>query len=76
MVENPDIITVNRGAYRGKILMGYGYPGKIASQLEEQGVVAYIAIGRPQREASSLSIRQKITRKGMSLRFPSVTKKP
>ncbi|MCD6181009.1 MAG: M20/M25/M40 family metallo-hydrolase [Candidatus Cloacimonetes bacterium] len=70
MVENPDIITVNRGAYRGKILMGYGYPGKIASQLEEQGVVAYIAIGRPQREASSLSIRQKNYQEGY---VPSVS---
>ncbi|MBN1948997.1 MAG: M20/M25/M40 family metallo-hydrolase [Candidatus Cloacimonetes bacterium] len=69
-LDNPEILELNRGAYQGKIVMSCGFSRRLAPILKEAGVAAYINIGGPGREISSLSHRQKSFREGY---VPSVT---
>ena len=57
-LDNIDMIRLNRGAYKGKIVMSYGFCRGIATLLKEYEVVGYINVGGPYRKATSLSHRQ------------------
>jgi aminopeptidase YwaD len=58
-LENPEIMRHNKGRYRDKIVLSFGYTRKIQEIINEQQLAAYIAISTPFREASSSSHRQK-----------------
>lgn len=70
MLDNPELVGLNKGAFKGKIVMALGYSRKLAGKLVDEEVAAYIAIGRPEREATSLSLRQKMYQDGY---VPSAT---
>lgn len=57
-LDHIDMVKHNRGKYRDKIVMSYGFSRGIAPLLRENGVKGYINIGRPLRKATSLSHRQ------------------
>ncbi|MDP8209963.1 MAG: M28 family metallopeptidase [Candidatus Stygibacter australis] len=57
-LDNIDMVRLNRGAYKGKILMSYGFSRGIATLLKEYEVAGYINVGGPYRKATSLSHRQ------------------
>ena len=58
-LDNQEIINCNKGAFKGKIVMSYGFSRKLALDLKAGEVAAYIGIGRPGREANMSSHRQK-----------------
>jgi len=58
-LNNQEVINCNKGAFRGKIVMSYGFSRKLALDLKAGEVAAYIGIGRPGRETNSSSHRQK-----------------
>lgn len=58
VLENIDILDFNKGAYKNKIVMCYGFSRGMAPKLKAAGVKAYIGMGRPHRAATSLSHRQ------------------
>ena len=57
-LDNIDMVRLNRGAYKGKIVMSYGFSRGIATLLKEYEVAGYINVGGPYRKATSLSHRQ------------------
>ncbi len=57
-LENPEIMRYNKGIYRDKIILSYGFGRRLYEVLQEQQPAAFIAIGSPFREASSSSHRQ------------------
>ncbi len=57
-LDNPNIVGIKKAEYRDKIVVGYGYSRKLANDLKESDVQAYIAIGTPEKPAVSLSHRQ------------------
>lgn len=57
-LDHIDMIRHNRGKYRDKIVMSYGFSRGIAPLLRESGVAGYIGAGSPGRKATSLSHRQ------------------
>lgn len=57
-LDNAGMVAQNRGGYRNKIVMAYGYTRNIASKLKENGIKGYINVGKPGRNATSLSHRQ------------------
>ncbi len=63
-LDNIEIVKHNRGAFRNKILMSYGFSRGIATILKENGVVGYIGIGRPHKKVNSSSHRQASYEKG------------
>ncbi len=63
-LENKEVININKNAYKDKIIISSGYSRKFALDLKKSGIKAYIAIGRPEREATSLSHRQKLHKEG------------
>ncbi len=69
-LDNSEVISCNKGAFKGKIVMSYGFSRKLALTLKEGEVAAYIGIGTPGRKASSSSHRQKSYKDGY---VPSVT---
>lgn len=69
-LDNPATIEANKGAYRGKVVISYGFSRRLAPILVEGGVVAYISVSRPGREVSSSSHRQKSYHEGY---VPSMT---
>ena len=58
VIENMDILDHNKGAYKDKIIMCYGFTRGMAPKLKAAGVAAYIGMGSPHRKATSLSHRQ------------------
>ncbi len=58
-LENPEILRYNKGRYRNKIVASFGFSRTIQEYIQEQGLAAFISIGKPEREASSSSHRQK-----------------
>ena len=69
-LDNFDVISYNKGAYKEKIVMSYGFSRKLVAMLKESKIKGYIAIGRPGREVTSLSHRQNTFAQGY---VPSVT---
>jgi len=63
-LDNVDAVEFNRGAYRGKIVMSYGFSRGIANILKANGVAGYIGIGRPGKQVNSSSHRQSSAEKG------------
>ncbi|MDP8268430.1 MAG: M28 family metallopeptidase [Candidatus Tenebribacter davisii] len=63
-LDNPDIIIYNKGAFKDKIIMSYGFSRKLTPKLIEGKVKAYIGIGKPNRKANSSSHRQKTYEEG------------
>ncbi|MBN2017014.1 MAG: M20/M25/M40 family metallo-hydrolase [Candidatus Cloacimonetes bacterium] len=59
-LENKDVIAYNKNAYKDKIVASMGYTRKLGPDLKKSGIKAYIVIGRPEREALSLSHRQSL----------------
>ncbi|MCF7911217.1 MAG: M20/M25/M40 family metallo-hydrolase [Candidatus Cloacimonetes bacterium] len=57
-LDNIDMIKLNRGGYKDKIVMSYGFSRGIATLLKEYEVAGYINVGGPFRKATSLSHRQ------------------
>lgn len=57
-LDSIDMVRLNRGAYKGKIVMSYGFSRGIATLLKEYEVAGYINVGGPYRKATSLSHRQ------------------
>ncbi|RLC49460.1 MAG: hypothetical protein DRH79_09030 [Candidatus Cloacimonadota bacterium] len=58
VLENIEILDYNKGAYKDKIVMCYGFTRGMAPKLKAAGVKAYIGMGSPHRAATSLSHRQ------------------
>ncbi|MGC9367372.1 MAG: M28 family peptidase [bacterium] len=58
-LENAKVIFHNRSAYRGKIIISKNYSRKYQQYLLAGEVKAFILIGKPFREAHSISVRQK-----------------
>ena len=58
-LENADVMRFNKGRYKDKIVVSFGYTRKLQDIIQEQQLAAYIAISNPFREASSSSHRQK-----------------
>lgn len=71
-LENPEIIIYNKKAFKGKIVLSYGYSRKITEAIKNNEIAAYLAIGSPHREAPSWSHRQKSFSEGY---VPSATVK-
>ncbi len=69
-VEDGEVVTKNKGAYRGKVVLTYTYTRPLSLMLKSAGIKALIAIGQPLREAPSWSYRQKTFSQGY---VPSVT---
>jgi len=63
-LENKDVIAYNKNAYKDKIILSMGYTRKLGPDLKKTGIKAYIVISRPEREAMSLSHRQKLHKEG------------
>ena len=63
-LDNQEVINCNKGAFKGKIVMSYGFSRKLALDLKAGEVAAYIGIGRPGREANMSSHRQKSSEDG------------
>jgi len=63
-LDNIEIVKLNRGAFRNKILMSYGFSRGIANILKENGVIGYIGIGKPFKKVNSSSHRQESYEKG------------
>ncbi|MFO7895777.1 MAG: M28 family metallopeptidase [Candidatus Cloacimonadales bacterium] len=57
-LDNAEAVEFNRGAYRGKIVMSYGFSRGLANILKDNGVAGYIGIGRPGKQVNSSSHRQ------------------
>ncbi|MCF7867665.1 MAG: Zn-dependent exopeptidase M28 [Candidatus Cloacimonetes bacterium] len=64
VLENLDILDYNKGAYKDKIVLCYGFSRGMAPKLKAAGVKAYIGMGRPHRAATSLSHRQTSHKEG------------
>ncbi|MDO9577224.1 MAG: M20/M25/M40 family metallo-hydrolase [Candidatus Cloacimonadales bacterium] len=64
VLENIDILAYNKGAYKNKIVMCYGFTRGMAPKLKAAGVKAYIGMGSPHRAATSLSHRQNTHKDG------------
>lgn len=59
-LENAEVLALNRGAYRGKVVLVFGSSaGKPHEMASEAGVAAYVAIASPNRPVSAASHRQK-----------------
>ncbi len=63
-LDNSDIVIYNKGAFKDKIIMSYGFSRKLALKLVESKVKAYIGIGSPNKKANSSSHRQKTYKDG------------
>lgn len=63
-LENPEVLKYNKGRYKGKIVLSYGFTRKIQEYIKEQELAAFIAIGPPLRPAPSSSHRQKTYKEG------------
>jgi Zn-dependent M28 family amino/carboxypeptidase len=63
-LENKDVIVYNKNAFKDKIVLSMGYTRKLGPDLKKSGIKAYIVISRPEREATSLSHRQKLHKEG------------
>ncbi len=63
-VDNPEIVANNKGAFKDKIVMSYGFSRRLGPTLFAGGVKAYIGIGRPNKKINSSSHRQKSFEKG------------
>ena len=63
-LDNPDVIIYNKAAFKGKIILSYGYSRNLMQALKENEVAAYIAVGNPERKAPSWSHRQKSFKDG------------
>ena len=64
VLENMDILDYNKGAYKDKIVMCYGFTRGMAPKLKAAGVKGYIGMGNPHRAATSLSHRQSSHKEG------------
>jgi Zn-dependent M28 family amino/carboxypeptidase len=71
-LNDPDILTRNRGFCRAKIIISSAFSRQLAPVLKEAGVKGFIRIGNPGRAVSSLSHRQNSFKEGY---VPSVTVK-
>jgi len=69
-LDNPDVIIYNKAAFKGKIILSFGYSRNLMLALKENEVAAYIAVGNPERKAPSWSHRQKSFKDGY---VPSAT---
>ncbi len=63
-LENLDSLSLNRGAYKGKIILTYGFSRKYAKILKDSGVAAIIIITTPYKHPASLSHRQNTYKTG------------
>lgn len=64
VLENIEILELNKGAFKDKIVMCYGFSRGMTPKLKAAGVKAYIGMGRPHWAATSLSHRQGSYRNG------------
>ncbi len=69
-LDNKDVIEYNKNAYKDKIILSMGCGKGFGTKLKKSGIKAYIAIGGPEKEAVSLSHRQKLHTDGY---IPMVT---
>lgn len=65
-LENAEILKYNKGKYKGKIVLTSGFSRKIEEYIKEQQLAAYIVIGKPLRQATSSSHRQKTYKEGFT----------
>jgi len=63
-VDHADIVGLNQGAYKGKIVMSYGFSRKLGNDLLKGGAAGYIGIGAPFKGINSSSHRQKSYEEG------------
>ena len=58
-LENLEALLLNRGAFKGKIILTYGFSRKYSKILKESEIAGLIIISGPYKQATSLSHRQK-----------------
>lgn len=71
-LNDPEILKRNRGICRDKIVISSAFSRQLTPILQAAGIKAFIRIGNPGREVSSLSHRQKSFKEGY---VPSLTVK-
>ena len=63
-LENLEPLLLNRGAFKGKIILTYGFNRKYSKILKESEIAALIIITGPYKQRTSLSHRQNIYKEG------------